>query len=102
MIELSWLLEATGGRLHGPPVAHTFVDWCYDSRLARPGQIFVAVKTERRDGHAFIADAVRSGCTGVMCEMPPDSLPNTTVVVVDDTRHALTSWASATVRRFNP
>src|SRR5688500_7951693 len=72
MIDLQSLLEATHGRLAGPAVITTFHDWCYDSRLARPGQIFVAIRTDRRDGHAFIQDAIAKGCTGVLCERPPD------------------------------
>ena len=68
MIRLSELLDTTSGRLAGTPSANTFHDWCYDSRLAQPGQIFVAIKTDRRDGHAFIANAIGHGCTGVLCE----------------------------------
>ena len=102
MIELGALLETTGARLAGAARATTFSDWCYDSRLAQPGQIFVAVKTERRDGHAFIEDAVRGGCTGVLCERAPEPLPDVTVVVVDDVRRALQAWASATLARYGP
>src|ERR671932_1056897 len=102
MIELTTLLETTGGQLDGPAGATSFPDWCYDSRLAQKGQIFVAVKTERRDGHAFIADAVHNGCTGVLCERSPGPMPGVTIVVVDDVRRALQTWASATLRRYGP
>src|SRR5919202_496711 len=102
MIELTTLLETTGGQLDGPAGATSFPDWCYDSRLAQKGQIFVAVKTERRDGHAFIADAVHNGCTGVLCERSPGPMPGVTVVLVDDVRRALQTWASATLRRYGP
>ena len=101
MIELAALVEATGGRLTGTADATTFSDWCYDSRLARPGQIFVAVRTERRDGHAFIADAIAAGCTGVLCERPP-AVASASIVVVEDTLMALEQWAAATVRRYAP
>lgn len=102
MIELEQLVEATGGRIVGPIVNPAFEDWCYDSRLAQPGQLFVAVKTGRRDGHAFIDDAVAHGCTGVLCEVPPRDLPAVTVIVVDDVRQALACWASARVRDYAP
>jgi alanine racemase len=102
MIELPMLLESTGGRLDGPPAPTRWADWCYDSRLARSGQIFVAIKTERRDGHAFILDAVKGGCTGVLCERSPGPLPGVTVVVVRDARLALQAWAAAVVRRYEP
>ena len=102
MIELAGLLEAIHGRLAGPAVTTSFGDWCYDSRLAQPGQCFVAVKTERRDGHAFIGDAVAKGCTGVVCERSPGPLPGTTVIVVADVRRALERWASAILRQYGP
>lgn len=102
MIDLQSLLEATHGRLAGPTLTAVFHDWCYDSRLARPGQIFVAIRTDRRDGHAFIQDAVARGCTGVLCERPPEPLPHATVVVVPDVRAALEIWAATILRRHAP
>src|SRR3712207_5645408 len=64
--------------------------------------MFVAVKTERRDGHAFIGDAVQRGCAGVLCERSPGPLPGTTIVVVGDVRRALEVWASTTLRCYGP
>ncbi len=101
MIHLDDLL-AQGGALHGDARATTFTDFCYDSRLAQPGQIFLAVRTERRDGHAFIADAVRGGCAGVLCERPPHESLDATIIVVADVRLALQAWASAIIRRYRP
>jgi len=37
-----------------------------DSRSCRPGDLFVALPGERRDGHDFIAAALASGCRGAM------------------------------------
>ncbi|HEX6290857.1 MAG TPA: alanine racemase [Herpetosiphonaceae bacterium] len=102
MIQLEDLLATTGGVLSGLPTAREFADFCYDSRLAASGQLFLAVKTERRDGHAFIADAVRGGCTGVLCERPPADCSGVTVIVVDDVRLAIQQWASAMLRRYHP
>jgi len=102
MISLADLLEMTDARLHGTAEATSFRDWCYDSRLAQPGQLFVAVKTERRDGHAFIADAVRNGCTGVLCDRPPDDLALTTVLVAADVRRTMQAWAAAVIQRLGP
>src|SRR6185503_17776359 len=36
-----------------------------DSRVAQRGQLFVALRTEERDGHAFVADAVSKDVAGV-------------------------------------
>src|SRR3954454_5613819 len=102
MIELATLLGATGARLDGSSPHTQFSDWCYDSRLAVAGQMFVAVKTERRDGHLFIADAIRNGCTGVLCERSPGPLADVTVLIVPDVRLALEQWASATLHSYRP
>ncbi len=101
MIQLQDLL-ASGGTLHGSPVAFEFTDFCYDSRLAAPGQLFLAVKTERRDGHMFIAAAVRAGCAGVVCEQPPSHVQGATIVVVPDVRNAIQQWASRLLQRYRP
>ncbi len=102
MIQLQDLLETTGGAIHGKAVVHEFADFCYDSRLAAQGQLFLAVRTERRDGHAFIADAIHGGCTGVICEQPPEHSLDATVIVVPDVRLAMQVWASAILRRYGP
>ena len=101
MIQLDELLHTMGGVQHGAATT-AFVDFCYDSRLAAPGQLFLALRTERRDGHAFIADAVRGGCTGVVCERPPAEPLPATLVVVPDVRKALQAWAGARLRQGNP
>lgn len=41
-----------------------------DSRKARRGDLFVALKGERADGHEFVADAARRGAAGAIVERP--------------------------------
>src|SRR6185436_3678206 len=43
-----------------------------DSRIAQRGQLFVALRTEERDGHAFVADAVSKDVAGVIIEAQSD------------------------------
>ena len=102
MIQLQDLLDFTGGELHSSTVSSSFTDFCYDSRLATADQLFLAIKTDRRDGHAFIVDAVRAGCTGVLCQQPPKEPIDATVVVVPDVRMALQQWARAILKRYQP
>ena len=93
MILLADLLAATGGQVHGPTAvgSTTFESFCFDSRVIRPGQLFLAVKTERADGHDYIADACAGGATGVLCQHPVDTCA--TCIVVPDTRQAIQDWA---------
>ena len=41
-----------------------------DTRTLRPGQLFVALKTERRDGHEFLAAAQAAGAVGAVLSRP--------------------------------
>jgi alanine racemase len=103
LIHLEDLLEATGGRVHGPVVAATFSDFCYDTRLLNDGELFLAVVTDRGDGHDYVLDAARNGAAGVLCQRPFDlATHGVTCVVVDDSRKALLDWARFVLRKLNP
>ena len=103
MIHLQDLLAATGGRVHGAVHADRFAGFAYDSRIAQPGDLFLAVKTARADGHDYIAHACQQGAAGVLCERPPDlGGQPVTCVVVSDVREALTDWARYILRKYAP
>ncbi len=102
MITLSDLLTATGGQLSGPALATTWVDFCHDSRLAEPGQLFVALRTATGDGHDHIAEAVARGCTGVLCQQAGPEPPTVTTLLAPDTGDALRAWAAHILRQYRP
>ena len=56
----SELAEWTGGRWTATPVA-PLSGFTIDSRQLRTGEVFVAIKTAQRDGHAFLAAACAAG-----------------------------------------
>src|SRR5207302_10757553 len=65
------------------------------SRIALPGSMFIALR-DRRDGHAFVADALARGARGAVVEHPVPDLPADAVVVeVADALHALRRLADA-------
>jgi len=103
LIQLSDLLAATDGRLLGDaPPAQRFSGFCFDSRRARPGELFVALRTERGDGHDFVADALARGAAGALVEAdrwPSASSPGGLLISVPDTYEALTRYAREVVRR---
>lgn len=68
-----------------------------DSRLARPGALFVAYRGVSVDGHHFIADAVGRGALVVVGEVALDSLPvpPSVYVRVSSGRLALAQLAAA-------
>lgn len=42
-----------------------------DSRMVKPGDLFVAIKGDNLDGHDFISQAVAKGAIAVLCERYP-------------------------------
>jgi len=101
MIYLDDILQATGGRIHGPAFRRAFADFCYDTRLLHPGEIFLAVKTETGDGHDYVLEACRKGAAGVLVEREFDlSEFQVTTVVVEQTQQALTDWARYILRKY--
>jgi UDP-N-acetylmuramoyl-L-alanyl-D-glutamate--2,6-diaminopimelate ligase len=65
-----------------------------DSRRLDPGQLFVAVRGTRHDGHAFVAQALERGAAGVVVErLCPEA--GRLQVLVPDTRAALARLCQA-------
>ena len=58
-----------------------------DSREAKAGALYVAIRGERFDGHDFCEAAVQNGAAAVVCEKAPQ--PDIPYVLVKDTRQAL-------------
>lgn len=103
MIRLDDILTATGAHVHGPVFANTYSDFCYDTRLLEPGQLFLAVVTERGDGHDYVEFAAAHGASGILSHRPFElERYGVTCIVVDDTRAALLDWARFVMRRLGP
>ena len=56
----------TGGTWLGDPPATALTGFAIDSRRAAPGDMFVALKTEQRDGHAYLAAAQAAGAAAAL------------------------------------
>jgi UDP-N-acetylmuramoyl-tripeptide--D-alanyl-D-alanine ligase len=91
MMSLSAIAVWTHGRLLGGDTEITGV--AIDTRKLRPGDLFVAIKGERVDGHDYLAEAAARGAVAALVTRKIDSaLPQ---VLVDDTALALGDLASA-------
>ena len=90
--------DATGGRLAAGSVDRVFHTVSTDSRAIDAGALFIALRGDRFDGHAFVADAVRQGAAGVLVASAPPASNGSAVIVVADTLVALQDLARA-VRR---
>jgi len=69
---------------------------CTDSRAAKSGDLFFAIKGEKFDGHDFIAEVAAKGVAAVVVEKNKVSarMPDCAVLVVDNVRVALGKLAA--------
>ena len=99
-LALSWLSQARGGNVQAVVAdrVHT------DSRSLQAGDLFVALRGERFDGNAFIAQAKAQGAVAVVCEASGEAqaaahgLP---ALVVPDARIALGELAAGWRAQFS-
>ncbi|HUL73362.1 MAG TPA: UDP-N-acetylmuramoyl-tripeptide--D-alanyl-D-alanine ligase [Vicinamibacterales bacterium] len=89
---------ATGGRVIAGDPVRGFAGVSIDSRTIAPGALFVALRGDRFDGHAFVGAAVERGAAGVLVSAPAPGAGPAAVIVVDDTLRALQALGR-TVRR---
>jgi UDP-N-acetylmuramoyl-tripeptide--D-alanyl-D-alanine ligase len=72
-----------------------------DSRQVSHGDLFVALKGERFDGHDFVDQALELGAVGAMvCEAERVTHPHARLILVDDTRIGLGRLAQRWRARF--
>lgn len=113
MIQLDHLLQSTSGTLFHAGMARHFEGFSHDTRQLLPGELFVAVRGERGDGHDYLLDAVQRGASGLLVEeRAMSALPEVqretlaqagaTTVLVKDTRLALQHYARYILRRWHP
>ena len=78
---------ATGGKTSGRWVA-TGVS--IDTRTLERGDLFVALTGESRDGHEFVADALKKGAAAALVSRePPNVLSDAPLLIVNDTQAGL-------------
>jgi UDP-N-acetylmuramoyl-tripeptide--D-alanyl-D-alanine ligase len=109
MFTIDEVRDALGDDLLGEHAgtAESFSAVTNDSRVAKPGELFVALKTPDptatnvRDGHDFIADAITHGASGVVVHREDIDLPEGAwAFLVKDTKHAIGELARHYRARF--
>jgi len=66
-----------------------------DTRTLRSGEVFLALRGERFDGHHYVEAAVRHGAAAVVVERQPATALDVPVLLVEDTRAAYMRLAAA-------
>ncbi len=78
-----------------------------DSRTIKAGELFVAIKGDRFDGHDFVPDAIKRGAWGAIVERSVlesryaslGGLKN--IIAVEDTLHSLQEMSAAHRKKFS-
>ncbi len=79
-----------------PTVIHTeFTRVVIDSREVKRGDLFVALRGERVDGHDYAAAAVQAGAAGVLVSRAVPEIADMPIFLVDDTLAALQDLGAA-------
>jgi len=113
MIQLDLLLEATDSQLRYAGRQTSFPAFSHDTRQIRPGELFVAVRGERSNGHDYLFEAVRGGAAGLLVESHYINAlseeqrewlehANIAIIVVEDTRLALQHYARFILAHWHP
>lgn len=92
-ITVQIVAEAIGAAAFGNTAANA-LDVTHDSRQAREGTLFVAIKGATVDGHRFIDDVMRRGAAGIISEFDPPAEFTGAWLKVKDAREALAHAAS--------
>lgn len=72
-----------------------------DTRTLKPGEMFVALKGENRDGHAFVRAAFDAGAAAALVSHAPEEAGEAPLLIVANTQRALEDIAKAARARTN-
>ena len=73
-----------------------------DTRTVRAGELFVALRGEKFDGHDYLEQAKQAGAVAAMVDRKLAAAPPLPAIVVEDTRLALGNLAKGWRARFQP
>ena len=99
------IAAAIGGRVRSGDPARRVERWSIDTRTLQPGDLFVAIRGDRFDGHEFVAAALAAGAAGAVVTATPalpeagKAGPAPLLIEVADTTRALQDGAREIRRR---
>ncbi len=80
-------------------IESSYVGLSIDSRRVEKGQVFIAIKGKRHDGHDFVEAALRAGANLAIVER---ELPHRPILVVGNTLEALWEIARRVIDYYSP
>lgn len=100
-LNVKWIAQAIGATLIGSDDAEV-TSIVTDSREAARGALFVALRGEKSDGHAYIEKAVSLGAACVIAERAPEAPIGCPILLVNDSMIAIGKLAAAYKALTNP
>jgi UDP-N-acetylmuramoyl-tripeptide--D-alanyl-D-alanine ligase len=98
-LDIGWIARAVAGRLAGGDAGRTVEHVVIDSRAVAAGDLFVALRGPRFDGHDFVPDVVARGAAAVIVEGAsanrPEMFGSAAAIAVGDTLQALQALGHA-------
>ncbi|MBF0521660.1 MAG: UDP-N-acetylmuramoyl-tripeptide--D-alanyl-D-alanine ligase [Candidatus Omnitrophica bacterium] len=95
MLRLSEIKIATNGVfLNGEPKQVRIKGVSIDSRSVKKGELFIAIKGEKLDGHDYLREVIQKGVCAVVISRKVDFPDNVPAILVKDTTKALGQIAS--------
>jgi UDP-N-acetylmuramoyl-L-alanyl-D-glutamate--2,6-diaminopimelate ligase len=92
-VTLAEIVKAVAGKFRGDERV-VVKDVTHNSRDARPGSLFVAIRGELFDAHKFVPQAIEQGALGVLSEMERPADFGAAWIQVEDVRRAMAQAAA--------
>lgn len=100
MLSFDEILAATSGRVLQAGSKGKIKNFSINSRTIKAGQVFVAIKGDRFDGHDFAARAVEAGACGLVVSKSVRAPKRVFILRVKDTTKALGDLARKVREKF--
>jgi UDP-N-acetylmuramoyl-tripeptide--D-alanyl-D-alanine ligase len=88
ILKVEDIIGATGGKVIGSG-SDSFSGVCIDSRKIKEGELFIALKGDRFDGHNYVREALEKGSGAVVSLTRREIIKDRTIISVKDTLRAL-------------
>jgi UDP-N-acetylmuramoyl-tripeptide--D-alanyl-D-alanine ligase len=100
---LKFVAEACAAEIRRGAAESVVENICTDSRQAKAGDLFFAIRGGKFDGHDFLDEIAAKNVAAVVIEQKevPPQLPDCAVLLVEDARIALGKLAAAYRREFD-
>ena len=104
---MKFIADACDAEIQNGPADAVISNVCTDSRQAKSGDLFLALRGERFDAHDFVAEVAAKGVTAMVVERakvrsPKFKVPaGVTLLLVDDVRVAFGEIAAAHRKQFD-